>query len=845
MGNFVSSHKTHATNVKELFEQNNTPGNNTPELIPKKKTQGNNTPELIPKKKTQGNTSPINIDRLSRLEVDTQDLLSLPNDIKEEDIPVTIRSLFVEGEGVLNDVSVIEAFMKNYAKEDKKIDLDNIDKKKAQLYILKKENSIDLEDIPIITKTSIDFLNSKLEIFLSIIWEYLIYDETNILKTVQTLKESIFEKNEFEGLTLQEFISSKNIHQCFNIMNEIDKINKLKTMGDIEDSYKNKDIIKKDGLTIPVSKGTEVFFYFSSEKTKISLGVSGLKKKFNYVFFLSQEYTEELERIIYNYYESKRQGGGGLSCFTIDDDNFNTFQFIYTEETKENYINGIIPTLNLTFENVLKEEEKSTLIVKDIDKKFQFEGKILGVFDDIYFFSILCKLDGTITWENEKKCTIVGNGQTLTLEGYFQFDDYNFYGKIIDNEIASEPYFDKDANEIYNIIEKKNNDTLFRLNEKFEIDTTNRNLELGIPISFLLIYKPENNDKNIKQQSKNEEKKSKKETSKVKFKKKKPEENLNYRKYSNTSNIKINKKEVPTRDIEEMEREYIEVENIPIINVNLPLLIKNLVSFIELCNYQKENEETNRIVNNRRRLIFPILDELSQKQFFQTLIKLLWNKENIYICDFENIKRKSQRQRTFFMGNHSISSSSTSSDTGNDLIINIHQEPKKQGSTDLLSIEYGLNTVNIKVSCLSNFNNNENLNSIIMNLENIQQYKNCYKSQTTKKNPLDDFLILIIVQFLFEFRTLLFFSNIKKFYKYKVKIISDDRFKDWNVEYQVSSYKENKKKFVPIFTFLIINPVFKKYVEDSIDNLYLQTQNWIENDTNILIKNFMALKHER
>ena len=136
------------------------------------------------------------------------------------------------------------------------------------------------------------------------------------------------------------------------------------------------------------------------------------------------------------------------------------------------------------------------------------------------------------------------------------------------------------------------------------------------------------------------------------------------------------------------------------------------------------------------------------------------------------------------------------------------------------------------------------MNEILQNLSKIQQYKNCYTSETTKKNPLDDFLILIIVQFLYEFRTLLNFSNIKQNYKFDVEIVSKDKFRDWNVEYQVSNYKENNKKFEPIFNFTIINPEFKKSVEHGIDRIYQKTQEWMENDTNILIQNFMALNHE-
>ena len=384
-----------------------------------------------------------------------------------------------------------------YVEESENINPETMDKKQLQIYLLKKWNSIDLEDNEIIRNSKINYLNSKLKIFLNIIWEYLIYKTINVEKISKICEEEIFS---LEERSLQEFISSKNIHTCFNIMYEIDKINQnikhekdnineLINEHNIDTEYKN-DNIKKDGLTI-----NGLYFKFSPEKNKISLGI---ENNFNYVFFLSQEYTQELEQIINSY--SDKNINSMWPYFTIDDDNFNTFQFIYTEKPENTKsIKGIIPELNLNFEQELIEKSKSTITVDDNEIQFTFKGEIIGEFDDIYFFSILSKLKGTITWiNNEKKCSIISNGQNLSLEGYFQFDDYNFYGKIDNNIITHGLYFDKDFNEVYNIIEKKNDDTLFRLKETFKIDTTNRNLELGIPISFLFIYEPKKNQQNIK-----------------------------------------------------------------------------------------------------------------------------------------------------------------------------------------------------------------------------------------------------------------------------------------------------------------------------------------------------------
>ena len=195
------------------------------------------------------------------------------------------------------------------------------------------------------------------------------------------------------------------------------------------------------------------------------------------------------------------------------------------------------------------------------------------------------------------------------------------------------------------------------------------------------------------------------------------------------------------------------------------------------------------------------------------------------------------------MDNRLISSSSTSSGTDNYLKINIYHINKPRIKEEFLDIKYKGKTIDIGVSCISNLNNNENMNDIIQNLINIQNFKNCYKNDTINKNPLDDFLILIIVQFLFEFRRLLFFSNIKENYKYKVKIISYDRFKDWNVESKVYNYKQIYTKFVPIFNFPIINPDFKNSVEQSINNLYKEIQDFLKNDTNLPIQSYIKNKN--
>ena len=292
--------------------------------------------------------------------------------------------------------------------------------------------------------------------------------------------------------------------------------------------------------------------------------------------------------------------------------------------------------------------------------------------------------------------------------------------------------------------------------------------------------------------------------------------------------------------------------------INIENIKDNLQDFIDRCLYPMFDQKTNIIINNRRRLIFPILEELLNNNFFKDLIRLSYDKNNIYIYDIENINKTGTYQKdtknpkdnrltsSSSTSSSSTSSSSTSSSSilhsqDNRLNIEIYHMEKPKNKKEFIDIRIiEETTIKIGISCITNFNDVPQMNDIIQNLSNIKQYKNCYTNETTRKNPLDDFLILIIVQFLYEFRTLLNFSNIKQNYKFDVEIVSKDKFRDWNVEYQVSNYKENNKKFVPIFNFTIINPEFKKSVEDGIGRIYQKTQEWIENDTNKLIQNFMA-----
>ena len=757
-------------------------------------------------------------------------------------------------------------------------------------YLLKHYSKIDFNDNVIDKNTRTTFINSTLKIFLDIIWEYLIYhtiDTENKLKTI--CDEKILHSDVQQ--TSKEYISSKIIHTCFNIKQEIVKINKnfeedcrylyknLKknhqdlmkeytNYQDYRDDYKKKEDPFHKNISI---NGIEIehnnynfYLNFSNENEneneKISLGV---RDHFHYSFSISQEYIQEFKQSIEDYSKVQRSNPKEYRSkllfpyYNIDNDKFNVFQFLYEEEYNDS-LKGIIPSLNLSFQQQLP--NNSIIKVNDIIGSFNFEGNITGGFRNIinfdFFYIIFFLLQGIITWENGKKCFIgsESDGTDISLNGYLQFNDCNFNGLIKNNIIRSKPYFDRYTSDmVYSTIFRKNDDKSFRLKDDFPINTKNRNFELNIPNHLLLVYNPEQvtetKKKQVRAPTPSKKSKKKKRNSKTI----KGTDILKDKEPPNKTKINegIKTMKIVDRDfIKNQEKKMILYNENHVINIEN---IKDyLQDFIDHCLYPMFDQQTNIIINNRRRLIFPILEELLNKNFFKDLIRLSYDKNNIYIYDIANIEKTGTYQKDTKnpRDNRLTSSSSTSSSSilhsqDNRLNIEIYHtdKPKNQEFINISIIEE--TTIKIGISCITNFNDVQQMNEIIQYLSQIKQYKNCYRSEkTTRKNPLDDFLILIIVQFLYEFRTLLNFSNIKQNYKFDVEIVSKDKFRDWNVEYQVSNYKENNKKFEPIFDFTIINPKFKKSVEHGIDRIYQKTQEWMENDTNILIQNFMSLNHE-
>ena len=131
----------------------------------------------------------------------------------------------------------------------------------------------------------------------------------------------------------------------------------------------------------------------------------------------------------------------------------------------------------------------------------------------------------------------------------------------------------------------------------------------------------------------------------------------------------------------------------------------------------------------------------------------------------------------------------------------------------LINLENYRNNIIINVACLSaldNFDKNfiqmENIRKSIQN----NKEKQCHLDTVLRKNPLDDFVIIVIVQCIYEFFSMRGISSefckIYPFNMNHVEILSNDLFRDWNIEKIISGYKKPgalvKKIFNDEFDFL-------------------------------------------
>lgn len=243
-------------------------------------------------------------------------------------------------------------------------------------------------------------------------------------------------------------------------------------------------------------------------------------------------------------------------------------------------------------------------------------------------------------------------------------------------------------------------------------------------------------------------------------------------------------------------------------DINNKQFNQSLNHFINLCSKYHLKNDKNIILNKRRKLIFPILDEMNKNKIINEIIRNITGKKDIYIVDVSNFIYKTNIQSTdnktyinAFINKYNISEE-------NLYIFVCQGEYNVDG---LIKYEYytynGITNIIISVSCLSNVNNldlNNNIEKIKQIINHIKNKKNtgidCYKNNF-QQNPLDDFVILVILQCLYEFTTNIvnfskYFKDIFPFNIKNIKIISDDNFLDWNNFRRISPYliKEPKEK---------------------------------------------------
>ena len=149
---------------------------------------------------------------------------------------------------------------------------------------------------------------------------------------------------------------------------------------------------------------------------------------------------------------------------------------------------------------------------------------------------------------------------------------------------------------------------------------------------------------------------------------------------------------------------------------------------------------------------------------------------------------------------------------------------------DLITIQTepdveNLSIISLKVACIDGLNNLQlkNNNNITGIIDNLKNFTNCYKNRSTNKNPLDDFVILVLLECFLELiivKKEFYFSKLPLNIDNKdIKVITNDNFKDWNIGCMIG-FKDflesiNLKKQIFEFPFLFqMNYIINKLNEE-------------------------------
>ena len=126
----------------------------------------------------------------------------------------------------------------------------------------------------------------------------------------------------------------------------------------------------------------------------------------------------------------------------------------------------------------------------------------------------------------------------------------------------------------------------------------------------------------------------------------------------------------------------------------------------------------------------------------------------------------------------------------------------------LINLESHGDHIIINVACLSTLDRIRKKDIQIQDIDkqlNKNTKTDCFRERFFNKNPLDDFVLIIILDCIYEFYQMKGISNefkrIYPFHMYEVEILSDDQFRDWNIQKIISGYKRFGSPVKRIFDY--------------------------------------------
>ncbi len=546
----------------------------------------------------------------------------------------------------------------------------------------------------------------------------------------------------------------------------------------------------------------------------------------------------------YNNDENERfsHGYGIYSDMKLQEFIYNLKEQTYKTITKKE------PTLNMPLSVPIPQEKKVLAIVTSppFKHKFFYEGCIFFIPDGVYgppyrhgqrsleindYYWFLKKLQGKITWQTGQICSI-DNGN---FDGIFYFmdliydgryregifegdysDSFGFYEnvkkKVTDLEFSKVNILREKKSEQYDysrFITKQNKSSPNTTTTRPRQQNQQKKITTSTPIKKdqqqKMITAPpikqSQRQKIIKELNQlTSTPKGQNKSGKITTGKKNSnrfltfqERNQQPKKKQSQKNIhSINELDLIKKDAIE---NYLSEENK--IMTSTDLLIPQLNSFINNCS-SNDTPSNRKILNNRRKLIFPILRHMNEDNIINNIFKQMKYKKYISVVDVTNflIFQHPNRQQTniFYISKFL----ENEKDLDDKMYIFVCQEQFNYLQEKLINLEIYENHIIINVACLSTLDTNTKKLIQIQDID--KQLKNnrktdCFRERFFNKNPLDDFVIIIILDCIYELYQMKNsinskeFNTIYPFHMYEIEILSYDRFTDWNIEKIISGYK--------------------------------------------------------